>query len=392
MAAATVYTKPGCTYCAKAKALLKKHGIQTKEVVLEDVGSLQEKKMGAVTFPQIYMGNAYVGGYENLRDRLEEPLLQENALRFSPFPIQYPDIYDMYKKAVASFWTAEEIDFGKDRNDWDLKLKDDERHFIKYILAFFASSDGIVQENLAQNFNNEIQIPEARLFYSYQIFNESIHSQTYGMLIDAYIDEPEEKQRLFEAIQTIPAVQKKAQWAMKWMDPSRPFAERLIAFVCVEGLLFSGAFCAIFWLKKRGLMPSLAFSNELISRDEGMHQQFGTLLYRKYVVHKLGQDRVEAIVREAVAHEEEFITEAVPCALIGMNADFLRDYIRFVADSILASLGYRKIYMVSNPFDFMINICLQGKTNFFERRVSEYQRSRVMADADACAFALDEEF
>lgn len=395
MTVGTIYTKPECSYCKKAKALLTKHDIPFREVVLSDVAVLKEQlgivKKSPLTFPQIYINKTYVGGYQDLRDRLEEPLLIENPLRFTPFPIQHADMYDMYKRAVASFWTAEEIDFSKDRDDWDYKLKPDEKHFIKHVLAFFASSDGIVQENLAQNFLNEIQIPEARLFYSYQIFNESIHNQTYGLLIDTYIDDDVEKKHLFEAVRTIPCVEKKAQWALKWMDKSRSFAERLVAFVCVEGLLFSGSFCSIFWLKKRGLMPSLAFSNELISRDEGLHQNFGTLLYTKYLRHKLSADRVAAIVREAVEHEEEFTTVAVPCALIGMNADLLKQYIRFVADTIVVSLGYEPLYGATNPFDFMINISLQGKTNFFERRVSEYQRAGVMAGGED-AFGLDEEF
>jgi len=396
MTVGTIYTKPECSYCKKAKALLTKHDIPFREVVLSDVAVLKEQlgivKKSPLTFPQIYINKTYVGGYQDLRDRLEEPLLIENPLRFTPFPIQHADMYDMYKRAVASFWTAEEIDFSKDRDDWDYKLKPDEKHFIKHVLAFFASSDGIVQENLAQNFLNEIQIPEARLFYSYQIFNESIHNQTYGLLIDTYIDDDAEKKHLFEAVRTIPCVEKKAQWALKWMDKSRSFAERLVAFVCVEGLLFSGSFCSIFWLKKRGLMPSLAFSNELISRDEGLHQNFGTLLYTKYLRHKLSANRVAAIVREAVEHEEEFTTVAVPCALIGMNADLLKQYIRFVADTIVVSLGYEPLYGATNPFDFMINISLQGKTNFFERRVSEYQRAGVMAGGGEDAFGLDEEF
>jgi len=398
MTVGTIYTKPECSYCKKAKALLTKHDIPFREVVLSDVTVLKEQlgiaKKSPLTFPQIYINKTYVGGYHDLRDRLEEPLLIENPLRFTPFPIQHADMYDMYKRAVASFWTAEEIDFSKDRDDWDYKLKPEEKHFIKHVLAFFASSDGIVQENLAQNFMNEIQVPEARLFYSYQIFNESIHNQTYGLLIDTYIDDDAEKKHLFEAVRTIPCVEKKAQWALKWMDKSRSFAERLVAFVCVEGLLFSGSFCSIFWLKKRGLMPSLAFSNELISRDEGLHQTFGTLLYTTYLRHKLPADRVAAIVREAVEHEEEFTTVAVPCALIGMNADLLKQYIRFVADTIMVSLGYEPIYGATNPFDFMLNISLQGKTNFFERRVSEYQRAGVMASGEGgeAAFGLDEEF
>jgi ribonucleotide reductase beta subunit family protein with ferritin-like domain len=396
--AVTVYTKEDCSYCKKAKELLIGHDIPFREIIVSDASSLkdlvkvQKSKSRQITFPQVYFGNVCIGGYEHLRDKLEEPLLKENPLRFSPFPIEHSDMYDMYKKSVASFWTAEEIDFSKDRDDWDLKLKPQERHFVKHVLAFFASADGIVQENLAQNFLNDVQVPEARMFYSYQIFNEAIHNQTYGMLIDAYIDDAAEKKHLFEAIRTIPCVQKKAEWALMWTDKSKTFAERLVAFVCVEGLLFSGSFCAIFWLKKRGLMPSLAFSNELISRDEGLHQNFGTLLYTKYLKHKLPASRVISIVREAVEHEEEFITEAVPCALIGMNADLLKQYIRFVADTIIVSLGYPAVYKVSNPFDFMINICLQGKTNFFERRVSEYQRSCIMANQEDCVFGLDDEF
>lgn len=319
-----------------------------------------------------------------------EPILQENKNRFVLFPIKYPKVWEMYKKAEASFWTAEEIDLSPDLADWE-KLNDDERHFVKHVLAFFAASDGIVNENLAEQFINEVQIPEARCFYGFQIAIENIHSETYSLLIDTYIKDAVEKDKLFNAIDTIPCVTKKAEWALKWINDENLFAERIIAFAAVEGIFFSGSFCSIFWLKKRGLMPGLTFSNELISRDEGLHCDFACLLYGM-LENKLDESLVREIITDAVAIEKEFITDALPVSLIGMNAKLMSEYIEFVADRPLVSLGYSKIYGTSNPFPWMELISLQGKTNFFEKRVSEYQKAGVMSDKTKQVFSLDEDF
>jgi len=318
-----------------------------------------------------------------------EPLLAENPNRFVLFPIQNPQVWEFYKKAEASFWTAEEIDLSQDQKDWN-NLNDNERHFIKHVLAFFAASDGIVNENLAINFMQEVQMPEARCFYGFQIMMENIHSETYSLLIDTYIKDTKEKDYLFNALETVPAVQKKGQWALTWIN-SENFAERLIAFAAVEGIFFSGSFCSIFWLKKRGLMPGLTFSNELISRDEGLHCDFACLLY-SYLENKLPEERVQAIIRDAVTIEQEFVTEALPVSLIGMNARTMSQYIEFVADRLLVSLGCAKIYNSTNPFDFMEMISVQGKTNFFEKRVAEYQKAGVMTERADNAFSLDEDF
>ncbi|WP_078063155.1 ribonucleoside-diphosphate reductase small subunit [Solirubrum puertoriconensis] len=319
-----------------------------------------------------------------------EPLLVENPNRFVLFPIQNDDVWQMYKKAEASFWTAEEIDLSQDQKDWE-NLNDGERHFISHVLAFFAASDGIVNENLAVNFMQEVQMPEARCFYGFQVMMENIHSETYSLLIDTYIKDPKQKDYLFNALETVPAVTKKGQWAIKWIN-SENFTERLIAFAAVEGIFFSGSFCSIFWLKKRGLMPGLTFSNELISRDEGLHCDFACLLYEKYLVNKLPEARVHEIIRDAVSIEQEFVTDALPVNLIGMNAQLMSQYIEFVADRLLVALGYRKIYNATNPFDFMEMISLQGKTNFFEKRVGEYQKAGVMTDREQNVFSLDEDF
>ncbi|WP_181306748.1 ribonucleoside-diphosphate reductase small subunit [Rufibacter sp. XAAS-G3-1] len=318
-----------------------------------------------------------------------EPLLQENPNRFVLFPIQNDAVWQMYKKAEASFWTAEEIDLSPDLKDWE-KLNDGERHFISHVLAFFAASDGIVNENLAINFMQEVQLPEARCFYGFQIMMENIHSETYSLLIDTYIKDPQEKDRLFNALETVPCVKEKGEWALKWIN-SENFTERLIAFAAVEGIFFSGSFCSIFWMKKRGLMPGLTFSNELISRDEGLHCDFACLLY-SMLENKLPEERVQTIIRDAVAIEQEFVTDALPVDLIGMNAKLMSQYIEFVADRLLVSLGCGKIYHSTNPFDFMELISLQGKTNFFEKRVAEYQKSGVMSDRDSNVFSLDEDF
>jgi ribonucleoside-diphosphate reductase beta chain len=307
-----------------------------------------------------------------------EPILQENKDRFVLLPIKYPAIWEMYKKHEASFWTAEEIDLSQDLKDWD-SLNRNERHFISHVLAFFAASDGIVNENLATNFMNEVQLPEARCFYGFQIMMENIHSETYSLLIDTYIKDPVEKDRLFHAIETVPCVKKKADWALRWIT-NGSFVERLVAFAAVEGIFFSGSFCSIFWLKKRGLMPGLSFSNELISRDEGLHCEFACLLY-SMLQNKLTKERIYEMIGDAVAIEKEFITDALPVDLIGMNAKLMAQYIEYVADRWIVSLGYPKLFNTSNPFDFMELISLQGKTNFFEKRVGDYQKRGVMQNS-----------
>jgi ribonucleoside-diphosphate reductase beta chain len=305
--------------------------------------------------------------------QVNEPILIENKSRFVLFPIQHDDIWSFYKKAEASFWTAEEIDLSPDLIDWENKLTDDERHFVKHVLAFFAASDGIVNENLAENFLSEVQYTEAKFFYGFQVAMENIHSETYSLLIDTYIKDSAEKDYLFNAIDTLDCVTKKANWALRWIDKGS-FAERLVAFAAVEGIFFSGSFCSIFWLKKRGLMPGLSFSNELISRDEGLHCDFACLLYTKHLIHKLPKEQVKQIITDAVEIEKEFVTDALPVKLIGMNADLMSQYIEFVADRLLVELGNEKVYNATNPFDFMEMISIQGKTNFFEKRVGEYQK------------------
>jgi ribonucleoside-diphosphate reductase beta chain len=319
-----------------------------------------------------------------------EPILRENKDRFVLFPIKHNDIWQFYKQAEASFWTAEEIDLSADLVDWNEKLNDDERHFIKHVLAFFAASDGIVNENLAVNFMNEVQYPEARCFYGFQIMMENIHSETYSLLIDTYIKDTAEKTRLFHAIDTVPAVKRKAEWALRWIEKGS-FPERLISFAAVEGIFFSGSFCSIFWLKKRGLMPGLSFSNELISRDEGLHCDFACLLYKE-LLNKLPEARVKEIIASAVEIEKEFVTDALPVSLIGMNAAMMQQYIEFVADRLLVALGFTKHFNATNPFDFMEMQSLQGKTNFFEKKVAEYQKAGVMGNQKDNAIRFDEEF
>eukprot|EP00976_Prorocentrum_cordatum_P013321 265988-Prorocentrum_minimum.AAC.7 len=419
-----MYTKDGggCVRCEDAKRLLKTHNLFSEVTVvyasslyqvtklirnqadhdqppgslLEDI-DIEDNVLGFPVFYDRKMRRVYSECEGLLGQYGEDVLLLENPHRHVLFPIQYPDIWTMYEKAVASFWTVHEIDFSQDDKDFHGKLTDTERNFVTQILAFFAASDGIVVENLARNFSDEIQIPEARAFYSYQQFNETIHSHTYSLMIDRYFaHDPAEKMRLLRAVQHIPSVTKKARWATKWIDrrhencPS--LAERLVAFACVEGILFSGSFCAIFWLKKRGLLHGLTFSNELIARDEGTHQEFAVLLYRQYVRNKLSQDQVYAIVDEAVNHETEFITESIPCRMVGMNDELMKQYIHYVADRLLEQLGYEAKYRTSNPFDFMENISLTGKTNFFERRVGEYARNQEQASMESNAFGLDASF
>ncbi|KAF7967575.1 hypothetical protein HWV62_33731 [Athelia sp. TMB] len=349
----------------------------------DDLEELRKKFVGDVNLPES-----------------EEPLLRESKRRFVLFPIQYHEIWQMYKKAEASFWTAEEMDLSKDIHDWTNKLNDNERHFISHVLAFFAASDGIVNENLVERFSNEVQVAEARCFYGFQIMMENIHSETYSLLIDTYIKEPAQREYLFDAVETIPCVKRKADWAMRWInDKQSTFAERLVAFAAVEGIFFSGSFASIFWLKKRGLMPGLTFSNELISRDEGMHTDFACLLF-SHLKRRAHPDTVRRIIMDAVAIEQEFLTDALPCKLIGMNSDLMCQYIEFVADRLLVSLGNEKEYNVTNPFDFMDMISLQGKTNFFEKRVSDYSKANINhsstptseADSSHKMFSLEEDF
>lgn len=322
-----------------------------------------------------------------------EPLLEDNPRRFVVFPIQYHDIWQMYKKAEASFWTAEEVDLSKDLGHWEA-LKDEEQHFISHVLAFFAASDGIVNENLVERFSKEVQATEARCFYGFQIAMENIHSEMYSLLIDTYIKDPKQRDYLFNAIETLPCVKKKADWAIKWIgDQEADFGERVVAFAAVEGIFFSGSFAAIFWLKKRGIMPGLTFSNELISRDEGLHCDFACLMF-SHLLNRPSKERIYEIICDAVKIEQEFLTEALPCNLIGMNCKLMKQYIEFVADRLLLELKCEKVYNVENPFDFMEHISLEGKTNFFEKRVGEYQKMGVMNGNDSSKheFTLDADF
>jgi len=305
-----------------------------------------------------------------------EPILQPNDNRFVIFPIQHDDLWDWYKKQQACFWTAEEIDLSEDILDWNTKLSEEERYFIKHIVAFFAASDGIVNENLAENFVNEVQYSEAKFFYGFQIMMENIHSETYSLLIDTYVKDDVEKNKLFNAIENFPAIKKKADWALKWIE-SDSFAERLIAFAAVEGIFFSGAFCSIFWLKKRGLLPGLTFSNELISRDEGMHCDFAVHVHNNHMINKVPKERIREIIIDALNIEREFVTESLPVSLIGMNAKLMTQYLEFVTDRLLGEFNCENEYNSTNPFDFKEMISLEGKTNFFEKRVSEYQEAGV---------------
>jgi ribonucleoside-diphosphate reductase beta chain len=321
----------------------------------------------------------------------QEILLSEDEKRFVIFPIKQDAFWDMYKKAQANFWTAEELDLTKDLKDY-VELSDDEKHFLNSVLAFFAASDGIVNENLVERFCNEVQLLEAKFFYGFQIAIENIHSETYSLLIDTYIKDLTLKNKLLNAVETIPSVKKKADWALKWIGDKSDFSKRVIAFACVEGIFFSGAFCSIFWLKKRGLMPGLCHSNELISRDEGLHTEFAVLIHHT-LQNKCSSDDIYSIVKEAVAIEKEFITESLPCKLIGMNNDLMAQYIEYVADRLLLMLKLDKIYNSDNPFDWMEAISIQGKTNFFEKRVGEYSNAaNPKSDSNDNIFELDEDF
>jgi len=383
-----ILSKDGCKYCEHAVNLCNDYNLEYKQTKV-DKNELKDRcGTQASTFPQIFVNSVLVGDFFEFQEFLEEsePMLLPTLNRFTVFPIEHENLWSLYKKAQMSNWTAEEIDFSKDMDDWN-SLSDNEKHFIKYILAFFAGSDGIVFENINNNFADEIQLTEARSFYAYQAHNEMVHGETYSKLIDKYIRNSLEKKKLFEAIQTIPCIEKKAKWAMKWFDKTRPFAERLLAFACVEGIFFSGSFCAIFWLKKRGLLPGLCFSNELISRDEGLHQEFAVELFNM-LKNKPSMSMIEEIVRDAVSIEKEFILDALPCSLIGMNSDKMSEYIEYVADRLLKQVGHDKIWNTKNPFDFMENISLDGKTNFFEKRVGDYGKM----DEDSSEIEFDEEF
>lgn len=401
MMEATLFTKPGCVMCDVAKTTAAVHGIPIRVVsvnslydVYKETRLQHDESVSVISsFPILYDGsrlmdlNAFINHYG-------EPVLRANQNRHVIFPIQYPSMWEMYENAVASFWTVNEIDFAKDEPDFVNVLSDNERTFIKNILAFFAGADGIVNENLAINFSDEVHIPEARAFYSYQQYNETIHSHTYSLMIDRLIKSPSEKTKLLQGVHTIPAVKKKAEWAMKWINKAQcpSFAKRLIAFACVEGIMFSGSFCAIFWLKKRGLMPGLSFSNELISRDEGGHQDFAVLLF-SHLRNRPSQTEVTDIIREAVEYEKEFIVHSIPCRMVGMNSELMSQYIEFVADRLLMQLGYEPIWKSKNPFEFMETISLSGKTNFFERRVGEYAKANVRTDdTSAKQFGIDADF
>lgn len=368
----------------------------TKKEQAKAAGVKEEEETEVVSANPDEVYGKFVGEVDMSEE--DEPLLVENKRRFVLFPIRYHEIWQMYKKAEASFWTAEEIDLSKDLHDWDNRLNDNERHFISHVLAFFAASDGIVNENLLERFSSEVQAAEARCFYGFQIMIENIHSETYSLLIDTYIREPEQREFLFNAIETIPVVKQKAEWALRWISDRRAsFSERLVAFAAVEGIFFSGSFASIFWLKKRGLMPGLSFSNELISRDEGLHTDFACLLFG-HLKKRAHPDTVNRIITEAVAIEQDFLSDALPVSLIGMNARLMCQYIEFVADRLLVALGNPKHYNATNPFDFMENISLQGKSNFFERKVGDYAKAGVArpdeeeVQQSSHSFSLEEDF
>ena len=394
----TLYSKQGCINCTKVKHLFDLLKVAYNVEMLSSIGQLvrilesQNYESEDVSgFPVVIDINTQtLHSYKSIMDKFNEPLLAENPNRFSLYPIQYQDVYEMYKKARASYWQPEEITLAKDKADWD-SLSTDEQYFVSNILAFFAASDGIVNENINVNFSKEVQIPEARAFYAFQEAIEAVHSETYSLLLDKYIENPKEKQRLQNAIINVESIKKKADWALKYMNNDNSFAKRLFAFACVEGIYFSGSFCAIYWLKKRNLLPGLAFSNELISRDEGLHTDFACLLYNK-LRNRLSENTLHDIVHEAVINEKEFIIESLPCKLIGMNSQLMGEYIEFVADRLLTQVGGSKLYKTKNPFDFMENISLNGKTNFFEKRVGEYAKAGVMSNENEQVFELDADF
>ena len=378
-----------CPMCTEAIDIVRILGID-HEIKKVDKETLRTLTNGKTYWPQILVDDNHIGDRYDMEDYFDykpEPLMEKNSNRFTIFPIKYQNLWSLYKKAQASNWTAEEVDLSKDMDDW-IKLTPDEQHFIKTILAFFASSDGIVFENINTNFIHEVQASEVRSFYAYQEHNEMVHGETYSLLIEKYVTDTKEKTKIFKAIETVPCVKQKAQWALDWFDTSLPFCERLVAFACVEGIFFSGSFCAIFWLKKRGLMPGLSFSNELISRDEGLHLEFAVEMFRM-LNNKPDQKRVQQIVSEAVNIEKNFILDALPCKLIGMNSEKMSDYIEYVADRLLKQLDFEPLWNAKNPFDFMENISLDGKTNFFEKRVGDYAKFGV---EDNTSISFNEEF
>lgn len=373
-----ILSKPECPYCVKAEELAREYQLEytKQEVSREELKARCGSQ--ASTYPQILKDQTLIGTYFDFEEYLE-PMTKPTRTRFSIFPLRHPNLWSLYKKAQMSNWTAEEVDLSKDMDDWN-NLTDNERHFIKYVLAFFASSDGIVFENISVNFAKEIQYPEARSFYAYQEHNEMVHGETYGLLIEKYITDFQEKEKIFRAIETIPCIQRKAEWALTWFDRKHPLGKRLTAFACVEGIFFSGSFCAIFWLKKRGLLPGLSFSNELISRDEGLHQEFAVELVG--MLNKPpSREEVLEIMTDAVEIEKNFICDALPCKLIGMDSTKMGHYIEFIADRLLKQMGHAPHYGSQNPFDFMENISLDGKTNFFEKRVGDYGKMEDFGQA-----------
>ena len=397
-----IVSKSACTYCDAVKDLMTRHNASFEVVDCVDWNDAQcilntyGLSTASKTFPMVFViqsggaGARMIGGFEATRDSFEEPLLASRVDRFCMFPIEMPDIWSLFKKAQASYWVVEEISLREDVADYEA-LKPEEKQFINHVLAFFAESDGIVSENLALNFFKEVQSAEVRGFYAFQLAMEQVHSEMYSLLIDSFVKDQNEKRRLFNATAHLPAVKAKAEWAMKWLDTSRRFAERLFAFTCVEGILFSGSFCAIYWLKQRGILPGLCLSNAFISRDEGLHQEFGTTLYRR-LVRKLSDETAHEIVKEAVENEIVFINDAMRCDMIGMNPRLMAQYIQYVGDRLLVDMGHPKAYNATNPFDFMNLISLRGKENFFERVPSEYARAGVMATPEDQTFADDEDF
>lgn len=388
--------KSGCVYCDRAKQLLDDLNIPYKVNVFDTLDDVRAQLGDVVpayrirSFPLIFSDGKFIGGFTNLRDSLMEPILRPDAERFSAFPIQHPEIYGLYKKHVASFWTSDEISLADDAVGFD-KLTDDERKFLLHVLAFFAQADGIVLKNINMNFQNEVTLFESKLFYAIQGFMEAEHSITYAQLIDALVTNDVERNKLLNAIEHVPGVQAKAVWAQKWLDPSRSFAERLVAFACVEGILFSGSFCSIFWLKTRTNMPGLSLSNQFIARDEKLHVDHAVGLFH-LLESKPSRATVHAIVEQAVENEITFISDALPTRLVGMNSDSMRTYIEFVADSLLTDLGYDTLYGSQNPFSFMQTLGLEGKTNFFESRSSEYARVGVLAEGSNAETSDEDDF
>lgn len=400
-----VYSKKNCNQCDIVKEVLENNKIDYKEEKvgsLEHVRRLYEDQEGTdeqfdfiSSFPVIVKlvnDQPIIFGYEEAMKQYYEPIIDKKNNNYTLFPIkpEYAHFYEIYKKERACYWQPEEIDFSKDDADL-LKLNENEKYFIFYIIAFFAASDGLVLENLGINFSKEIQIQEILHAYAIQTGIEAIHSETYSILLDRYVKDETKKMEMFNAMKNIESIKNKSLWVKKWTDPSLPLSKRIVAFCCVEGIMFSGSFCSIYWLKERGLLPGLCFANELISRDEGMHTNLGVEVY-KILRKKLSPDEIYEIIGGAVEHEIDFITNAIPCRLIGMNSDLMIEYIKYVSDRLITQLGYPKLYNAKCPFQFMEKISLSGKTNFFEKRVGEYSKAGVMVDSEEQCFKLDEEF